>query len=99
MAEEDEIQVTPRSEEELREAAIASLKRKRDFTQHLVSYVVINIVLVVIWAATGAGYFWPAWVIGGWGVGLLFHAWDVFGRRRMVTEDEVSREMDRMRKT
>lgn len=25
----------------------------------------LAVVLVAIWAATGAGYFWPAWAIGG----------------------------------
>ena len=98
MGDDDEIQVAPRSEEELRKAAISSIKRKRDFTQHLVSYVVINAVLVGIWAVSGQGYFWPIWVIGGWGIGIVFHAWDTFGRRRMVTEDQVSREMDRLRR-
>ena len=94
---DDDMQVAPQGEEDLRAAALANIKRKRDFTQHLITYVVINVVLIGIWAATGAGYFWPAWVIGGWGVGLVFHAWDVFGRRRLVSEDEVSREMDRLR--
>ena len=94
----DEIEVTPRSEEELRKAAISSIKRKREFTQHIVSYVVVNAVLIGIWAISGAGYFWPAWVIGGWGIGLVIHAWDTYGRRRMVSEDEVSREMDRLRR-
>ena len=27
--------------------------------------------LIVIWATTGAGYFWPIWPILGWGVGLI----------------------------
>jgi 2TM domain len=94
----DEIEVTPRNEEELRNAAISSIKRKREFTQHLVSYVVVNAVLVGIWALSGAGYFWPVWVIGGWGIGLAIHAWDTFGRRRMVSEDQVAREMDRLRR-
>lgn len=94
----EEIEVTPRSEEELRKAAISSIKRKREFTQHVVSYLVVNAVLIGIWAISGAGYFWPAWVIGGWGIGLVIHAWDTYGRRRMVSEDEVSREMDRLRR-
>ena len=98
MGENDEIRVAPQSEEELREAAISSIKRKRDFAQHVVSYVVVNALLVGIWAVSGAGYFWPVWVIGGWGIGLVFHAWDTFGRRRMVTEEQVSREMDRLRR-
>ena len=35
-------------------AAIASIKRKREFTQHIVSYVVVNAVLVGIWATLRA---------------------------------------------
>jgi uncharacterized membrane protein YecN with MAPEG domain len=94
----DEIKVTPQNDEELREAAIASLKRKRDFTQHLVSYVVVNLLLVGIWAISGAGYFWPVWVIGGWGIGLVLHAWNVFGRRRTIGEDEIASEMQKLRR-
>lgn len=30
-----------------------------------VALLVLAVVLVAVWAATGAGYFWPAWAIGG----------------------------------
>lgn len=36
-----------------------------------------GLICVVVWVATGAGYFWPVWVIGPWGA-VLFGAW-VFG--------------------
>jgi hypothetical protein len=39
--------------------------------------VVVNLVLVGIWALSRGGYFWPIWVIMGWSVGLAFNAWDV----------------------
>jgi hypothetical protein len=77
-----------------REAAISRLKAKRDFTTNLVSYAVINAMLIGIWAVTGAGYFWPIWVILGWGIGIAMHAWTVFGRKP-ITEEEVQREIDR----
>ena len=35
------------------------------------SFVVVNLMLIVIWAVTGAGYFWPIWPLLGWGLGLL----------------------------
>ena len=35
------------------------------------AYVVINAFLIGVWAVTGAGYFWPGWVLAGWGVGLF----------------------------
>jgi 2TM domain len=53
-----------------REQARKRLQTQRDFASHVVAYVVINAFLVGIWAFTGAGYFWPAWVLGAWGPAL-----------------------------
>jgi class 3 adenylate cyclase len=41
---------------------------------HLIVYVLVNVVLIGIWAASGAGYFWPIWPILGWGIGVGAHA-------------------------
>lgn len=76
------------------EAARARLVRKRKFRGDVVAYVVINVFLVVLWAATGAGYFWPGWVMGGWGALLLLDGWDAYYRRE-VTDDDVERELGR----
>jgi Domain of unknown function (DUF1707)/2TM domain len=48
--------------------------RRRWDTEHLRAYVGVSVMLVAIWALTGAGYFWPIWPILGWGVGLLTDA-------------------------
>lgn len=77
-----------------REQAIERLKKRRDFQGHLVAYVVINAAIWGIWAATGADYPWPAWVTGGWGIGLLLNAWDVYFRRP-ITAADIDREMKR----
>ena len=79
-----------------REAARRRVQAKRDFGSHLVAYVVLNAFLVLVWAVTGAGYFWPIWVIGGWGIGLVLHAWDVHWRRP-VTDADIDAEMTRRR--
>jgi hypothetical protein len=77
-----------------REAARRRLAAKRDFTSHLVAYLVVNGFLVAIWAFTGAGYFWPVWVIGGWGIGLAMHAWETFWHHP-ITEADVDTELRR----
>ena len=77
--------------------AIERLERKRDFTAHLAVYLIVNAGLVVIWALTSAGYFWPLWPILGWGIGVALHAWDVFGRRP-ITEERIRAEMARDRR-
>jgi uncharacterized membrane protein YecN with MAPEG domain len=77
-----------------REAARRRVQARREFGNHFVSYVAVNAFLVVVWAVTGGGYFWPVWVLGAWGVGLVLHAWDVF-LRRPVTEADVEAELRR----
>jgi hypothetical protein len=84
------------TESELREQAIASLRKKRDFRTHLVMYVLVNAFLIGIWAITGAGFFWPAFVLAGWGIGLVANAWDVYGRKP-ISEAEIARETERLR--
>ena len=84
------------SEEELRTEARRRLKERRDFPSHLAAYVVINAMFIAIWAMTGAGFFWPGIILAAWGVGVLLHAWSIYFARP-ITDDEVQREMDRMR--
>jgi hypothetical protein len=77
-----------------RELARKRLQAKREFTGNVAAYVVVNAFLIVIWALSGAGYFWPGWVLAGWGIGLLLHGWDVYFRRP-ITEADVEAEMRR----
>lgn len=75
-----------------RAAAIKRLNDRRDFSSNIVSYVVVNAALILVWYFTGRGYFWPAWILGCWGIGLVLHAWTIWGRKP-ITEDDVRREM------
>jgi hypothetical protein len=77
-----------------REQARQRLRARRDFANHLVAYIVVNGFFIAIWAMTGAGYFWPAWLLGTWAIGLVLHAWDLFGRRA-ISEADVDAELRR----
>jgi hypothetical protein len=79
-----------------REAAIARLKEKRDFTTHLIVFVIVNAFLIFVWWITteGNGYFWPAWVIAGWSIGIVMHAWETW--RPPISESAIEREMEKM---
>ena len=46
---------------------------------HERAYVATMVLLVAIWALTGAGYFWPIWPMLGWGIGVVA---DTGGRLR-----------------
>ena len=80
-----------------RHAAQRRVLARREFTVDIVSYVVVNLLLIGIWALTGAGYFWPIWVIGGWGVGVALHVWNVF-LRAPVTDADIDAELQRRRR-
>jgi hypothetical protein len=34
----------------------------------------VSILLIAIWAVSGAGYFWPAWVMVWWGFALVMRS-------------------------
>ena len=79
-----------------REQARKRVEARRGLTGHVVAYVVINAFLIGVWAMTGRGYFWPIWIIAGWGIGLVLNAWDVLWRRP-ITEADIDAELHRGR--
>jgi hypothetical protein len=83
-------------ESELREQAKRRLEEKRGFWNFAATFVVVSILLVVIWAFTDQGYFWPVFPIAGMGVALGLQAWKVFGQKP-ITESDVQQEMQRQR--
>jgi len=88
--------IDPDEKEQLRATAVERLKKKADFKAHLLAYVLVNTFIVVIWAVTGAHFFWPVFVIFGWGIGLVFNAWDAY-RRPEPTESQIQHEIDQLR--
>jgi len=75
-----------------REQARKRVENKHKFRGDVVAYVIINVLLIGIWVLSGAGYFWPGWVLAGWGVLLLLDAWNLYFRRP-ITEAEIDEEM------
>jgi hypothetical protein len=78
------------------ERARDRLLKKRKVKGDLLAYVLVNAVLVGAWAVAGFGYFWPGWVLAGWGVLLALNAWDAY-LRHDVSDADVQRELDRAR--
>jgi uncharacterized membrane protein len=81
---------------DLRERALKRLKDKRDLQAHMLAYLLVNATLIGIWAVVGPAWlFWPVFPLLGWGIGLVFHAWNYFYGTR-ITEEEISREMQHL---
>ncbi len=82
--------------EDIRVAARKKIEERRGFVPHLIVYLVVNTGLVLVWAMTGQpGFFWPAFPILFWGIGVVMHGWNAFFSRP-VTEADVDRELERL---
>lgn len=67
-------------EQQLRNLAEESLKKKRDFWQYIGVYIGVNALLFgVWWITTPGGYFWPAWVLLGMGVAVPILGFNAYG--------------------
>jgi len=84
----------PRTDGELREQAVTELRKRRELAGHLMAFILVNTFVVIIWYVTGAGFFWPVFPIFGWGIGLVFHTWDVLWPQ--PTEASIRSTMDRI---
>ena len=88
---------------DVRALAVKRLNKKRDFRTHLFSWLVVNGMLngswLVIGISSGAWFYWPVFPALGWGIGLAFHAWDVYGPpSRPIDQAAIDREIERMRR-
>jgi hypothetical protein len=88
------------NETQIREIAKKSIKKKRDAWQFLFVTVVVNAGLSVIWAISGAGYFWPAWVIFGMGIGVVLAFADAYlpSFKSQISEGQIDAEIERLKK-
>lgn len=58
--------------------------KARGFVVHLFAYSAVISLLFVVNLTTTPGRWWFYWVALGWGIGILAHAWGVFGKRRKL---------------
>lgn len=79
-----------------REQARKRVQERRNLQGGVVAYLVVNGFLVVLWTLTGGGYFWPGWVMAGWGIGMTLGIWHYI--QGPVREEQVDRELRRMQR-
>ena len=68
-------------QQDFHKAAKERLQAQQQFKKMMGGFVVLWLFMTAIWALSGAGYFWPAWVI----VGTIFAGaalgWRAYGPR------------------
>lgn len=79
--------------EDERQWAINRIKAKRGFWGHLAIYVMVNTLLVSIWAMTSSDSFWPIWPMLGWGIGVVAHGASAFAGPSTISEERIDREL------
>lgn len=61
------------------EKAKLQVEKKKKFYNHLTTYLIVNIFLLLINLRTGPIFLWCIFPAVGWGIGLAFEAVEVFG--------------------
>ena len=84
----------PSTEDEKLARARRRVEALKGFYVHLIVFVLVMLGLVVVNALTG-GPWWVIWVFLGWGIGVVFNAWDVFSPP--PGPERVAAEMERLR--
>lgn len=67
--------------EEKRKEAQKQIQEERGFYAHLLTFIFVNIFLVILNYMTSPNSLWFYWPLMGWGLGLAAHAMGVFGPR------------------
>jgi fatty acid desaturase len=88
-------EVREREADSEREFARKRVESRRNLQGGFAAYIVVNAFLIGVWALSGGGYFWPGWVLAGWGVGMVLGLWTYL--RGPITEADVDEELRRIR--
>ena len=62
---------SPTDQPTLRDQAITRLHKRSELRVHLLAYVLVNAFLLMVWAMTGSGFFWPVFPLACWGIGSM----------------------------
>ena len=80
---------------DLVEQAKDNLEKKRAFSVQVAGGVAVSLFMIAIWALSGMGYFWPAWVIVAVAFGIGTQAWHLYGRKP-ITQADIDSEVKRL---
>lgn len=75
-----------------RAAAVARIKARRNLKAQAAMFAVLSLVLVLLWAVSDGGFFWPIFPMLGFAL-ALFGQWRAIDANRPITEAEIAREL------
>lgn len=81
------------TDDERRQAARRKVQSLKGFYRHLMIYAAVNIGLLAINLITSPDTLWFYWPLLGWGIGLSFHALQVFRPVQLFGRDWEERKV------
>ena len=75
-------------------AAKERLDAQAQLKKMLGGFVILWVFMIAVWALSGAGYFWPAWVILGTGIAGVAVGWRAYGPRSTGPKQPTEAEID-----
>ena len=78
------METTPNPKEQEAREHVRALK---GFYHHLTTYIIVNIVLIIINLVTDPHSLWFYWVLIFWGIGVASQAIRLFGPKRKFNKD------------
>ena len=102
--------VTPLSDEQILDEAKKRVKAKKDFYNHVATYVAVNAVLILIWVLSGdatrqnynpgdwTGNRWFLWPLTIWGAFVVLHGLRVFVFERKSDVGAITKEVEKIKK-
>ena len=86
------------TEEQIYEEASKRVKDRKRFYSSLATYLIVNAVLIVIWALSGQGYMWFLWPLGIWGVFVLGDYLRIFVFGKGSDQRAIEKEVEKMKR-
>ena len=86
------------TEEQIYEEASKRVKDRKRFYSGLTTYLIVNAVLIVIWALSGQGYPWFLWPLCTWGVFVLGDYLRVFVLGKGSDIAAIEKEVEKMKR-
>jgi hypothetical protein len=80
-----------------RELAAQRLQQRNSFFNFIIVWAGVAALLTAVWAVSGMGEYWPAWVIGAMAIAVFVKAYNAFGPGKSgITSSAIDAEAARI---
>ena len=86
------------TEEQIYDEASKKVTARKRFYGGLATYLIVNAVLIVIWALSGQGNMWFLWPLGIWGIFVLGDYLRIFVFGKGSDQQAIEKEVEKMKR-